>query len=98
MTTDIIVSPPDTKAVRTGTTWYIEKTEKTCLVLDKLTDDVFQIVFWDASGEFGDASTQASMIGSDVLACSASLIAEPTAEMVTMITSLIDQVMQSTLA
>ena len=86
-TTEIFVSPPDTSDVRTGTTWYIESTGKVCLVMSPITDDVFNIAFWDENGEFGDKSTQVSMMGDDVLASCADLIAEPLPALVAMIES-----------
>jgi len=82
---EILVSPPDISDVRTGTTWFVESTGRVCLVMGKITSDVFNIAFWDDTGEFGDESTQASLIADDVLASCAQLIAEPLPELVAMI-------------
>src|ERR1035437_10972545 len=87
MTRHIIVSPPvaDMEIVRTGTTWYIERTNKVCLLMGKITDSVFNVAFWDEGGELGDKSTEMSMLAADVLVYCAELIAEPLPELVEMI-------------
>jgi hypothetical protein len=94
-TIEIIVAAPDTSAVCTGTTWHIESTGKVCLVMGRITDDVFNITFWDDDGEFGDESTKASLMADDVLASCAQLIAEPLPALVEMITSAEDEAMAS---
>jgi len=90
-TLEIVVSSPDTSDVRTGTTWLIESTGKVCLVMGPITDDVFNIAFWDDGGEFGDESTKASLMANDVLASCAHLIAEPLPGLVAMITGAEDE-------
>lgn len=77
--------------VATGQLWRSSQ-DKLCLIMTPLTDQVFNVAFWDEGDELGGSSTQVTMIAAEVLLADARLIASPLPALVAMIEQAVSDV------